>query len=565
MEKEKPESPAETAVIVQSPEESQLPTVDFIKVEKNLASLGFFTPSSKRIKDAKAKTVNFTKIIDGKRIEAKVTIAPAAIYGLPITSDQDRYFAFQKILFDTQRQQGRVTNPIGFTSADILNLLHRYRDSGKNYKDIDAWLNVMSSTTIISEGAVYLAGRKALVKDRFHVFDRAVSFGKEIEPGKLADRNYVWLSGWQLENINNNYLLPIDLESYRQLENHIAKALVPLLQIWLYASREEGSFEKRYDELCEILQTRRYSYVSKIKEKLGPSLDELVSRGYLAKWGIEKTTDAQGYKIVFWHGEKFHRDRHQRLAQKDQAVQPQKKLSAARTTEGGETSRPTAPVQNTPVVQPQQPPGPPLDAELLAQLTRRGILETRARKLLEHIAEGQKIIDQLEWGDYLIAQAQPGSFRNPPGFYISLIRDNVIPPGTFENSRRRALREEREHAHQQWLFEEQQLRFDYDRYREEEKERYIRENLSEQRYQEVFQAKQQQFKRQYPRLPEQTITDMAHGAIRGELEPHIAFLGFEEWKNRRPQQSPVTAAEAAPATPEQGSGKAPQQNPPNGS
>jgi len=41
----------------------------------------------------------------------------------------------------------------------------------------------------------------------------------------LADRNDVWLSAWQLENINGNYLLPVDLETYRKLSNSIAKAL----------------------------------------------------------------------------------------------------------------------------------------------------------------------------------------------------------------------------------------------------------------------------------------------------------------------------------------------------
>ena len=46
--------------------------------------------------------------------------------------------------------------------------------------------------------------------------------------GTIADANYVWLSEWQLENINQNFLLPIDLFTYRQLKNHIAKALVPL-------------------------------------------------------------------------------------------------------------------------------------------------------------------------------------------------------------------------------------------------------------------------------------------------------------------------------------------------
>src|SRR5207302_361525 len=81
---------------------------------------------------------------------------------------------------------------------------------GKNYKDICEWLDVMTATTIVSDGVVYIAGQKRFARDRFHVFDRAVSVGKELPDGSIADANYVWLSEWQLENINQNYLIPID-------------------------------------------------------------------------------------------------------------------------------------------------------------------------------------------------------------------------------------------------------------------------------------------------------------------------------------------------------------------
>ena len=55
----------------------------------------------------------------------------------------------------------------------------------------------------------------------------------------------------------------------------IARVLVPLLQIWLYASQRSGLFEKRYDEVCQLLGLRQYDHLSKITEKLGPALDEL--------------------------------------------------------------------------------------------------------------------------------------------------------------------------------------------------------------------------------------------------------------------------------------------------
>src|SRR3984885_3625781 len=116
-----------------------LPSTEFVKVEKNLASLGFFTPSSKRTRNEKSKTVAVTIVIDGKRIEAKATIAPTALFGLPITADQDKWLALHKILSDIQTRDGQVTNPISFSSAELLALLKIYKDSGKNYRDVSDW------------------------------------------------------------------------------------------------------------------------------------------------------------------------------------------------------------------------------------------------------------------------------------------------------------------------------------------------------------------------------------------------------------------------------------------
>jgi len=420
-------------------EGAELVSAEFAKVEKNLVSLGFFTPSSKRIKDAKAKTIIINATVGGTKIEAKATIAPAALYGLPITADQDKYLALQKLITDLRRRRvGEVRNPVSFTSAELLHLLNQ-ADAGKNYREIDEWLNVMSSTTIISEGAVYLAGKKRFVKDRFHVFDRSVSFGKELEPGVIADRNYVWFSDWQLENINNNYLIPVDLETYRQLRNHIAKTLVPLLQVWLFASRKEGSFEKRYDELCQLLGITQYRYLSRVKEQLGPSLNELQLHGYLSAWKVEETSSGKEYKLIFRHGEKFHRDRRRRTEAKTSTE------AAPLLVEPGpveDTGRDRRPRQSRLLLQFQ------VNESLVQELTRRGVGVGGARKLLNELPPARPVLDLLEWGDQEIAR-QRGKITNPAGFYIRLLKEHSTPPPTFETSRQKELRQEAENQQQQ--------------------------------------------------------------------------------------------------------------------
>ena len=507
-----------------------LPSTEFVKVEKNLASLGFFTPSSKRLRNAQEKSFTITTVADGQRLELKGTIIPSAKYGLPITADQDKWIALCKILTDIIRKDGQVTNPVSFTSAEILRLLHKHRHSGKNYREIEEWLDVLFSTTIFSEGVVYLAKEKRRVKDRFRVFDRAVSFGKELSDGKVADKNYVWFSEWQLQNINSNHLLPIDLEAYRELKNHIAKALVPLLQVWLYATRNEGVFEKRYDELCEFLNIRRYQYYSLIVQTLGPSLDELKQFGYLADWRIEKTSDGENYKIVLYHGDKFHRDRRARLNrkqtpghagelhQKDGHVPLEERRQTTAARQG--TLEPTRAL-------------PRFDPQLVAEFTRRGINERKAHELLANLKPGQDVVAQLEHAEQSVWHSQI-PITNPAGYIVRLIEWNTPVPDGFETSAKRKAREERErrdreqHAAQE---AQQQLDGEYEAYRDAEVDRYIEANAA------AFEAiKNAKWKEDRERFSF-TTESMAKMATRFEIQKQLPLLTFEEFVDRK-QHSP---------------------------
>jgi hypothetical protein len=518
------------------------PSTEFVKVEKNLASLGFFTPSSKRLRNAQEKSFTITTVADGERLELKGTIIPSAKYGLPITADQDKWIALCKIITDIMRKEGSVTNPISFTSAEILRLLHKHRHSGKNYKEVEEWLDVLFSTTIFSEGVVYLANEKRRVKDRFRVFERAVSFGKELPDGKVADKNYVWFSDWQLQNINSNHLLPIDLEAYRELKNHIAKALVPLLQIWLYATRNEGVFEKRYDELCQILNIQRYRYLSLILRTLGPSLDELKQFGYIADWQVERTSDDENYKIVLHHGEKFHRDRRARLKPRktDDGAGEQRFEIGRRDGEPSSIERrsPRADRHTAKVV-------PNINEEFLAELTRRGIAEAHARKILADISPDQPVLTQLEWGDLQVQQSG-GKITNPAGFYVSLVSGNVMPPPTFETQAQRKTREEREQRREEERRAEQELETEYDWYRETEIDRYIA-SLDPAGVAALLEAKRRDYRDKYKSLSAETNDRFAERETKFELGKRAPLQTIEEFKARRTQERSIS--KPVPETP----------------
>ena len=76
-----------------------------VRVEKNVNTFGFFTPSSKRMRTSSKTVVLQVRTDDGQRVQAKATIYPAAELGLPTTADQDKYFAFQKIIEQIRKQR----------------------------------------------------------------------------------------------------------------------------------------------------------------------------------------------------------------------------------------------------------------------------------------------------------------------------------------------------------------------------------------------------------------------------------------------------------------------------
>ena len=470
---------------------------DFVKIEKNLNTLGFFTPAKHRGTKSREKVVFFRRELNGKTIEAQATILPSAKYGLPTTADLDKYLAFHKLLEQIRNRVGEICNPVGFTSTQLLTVLG-IKDAGNNYQDIHEWLQRMTLTGINSKGTVYMARRKMWVSDTFHVFDRVVTMGSTLPDGKVADRNYVWLSDWQLENINSNYLLPIDLETYRKLRNQIAKIMVPLLQVWLYASRAEGRFEKRYPELCEILDIVCHKHLSLIRRQLEPSLGELTEHGYLAAWAIQPTADGREYKLVATHGEKFYRDQ--------------------KIRSGGVAGQ--------------------IDAgsiPLLKQLTERGINEVQAHRLLRSLPADQPILDQLEYGDYLVWKSR-AAIKNAPGFYVYLLRHNILPPETFETSSRKETRKDGE---QRDAAESRRRILLEDEYHDfcRQRVRAWFQALPENERQEMLDEKMRVVRRQWSHLPAATVEELAHRQIESQLRDRLNLPSFDEFVMRSPQNT----------------------------
>jgi hypothetical protein len=419
-------------------------TPSFANVDNNLTSIGFFTASSNRARYESEKTVTIIE----QGVERRMMILASGTLGQPITQDQDYWLALMKLVSEHVQQVGKLENPFEFTTAELIKVLGQAH-SGKNYKAVLEWADVMTFTGI--KGGVYNAAEKQWLVDRTHALHRFVCAGKELPDGKIADKNFVWFSDWQLDNINSGKLIPVELTTYVQLKTNIARNLVPHLQEWLFASQRDGRFEKQYEDICRLLGIRIYRHLSEIERKLAPSLDELVAHGYLSQWAIEPMAKNRGYKLVFWHGAKYHADRKSRQESKRLVDSGSEASSGRQPRQRRLQLAPPAAVPAAPEPPPAAPPPPPppqkasVDEALLAELVSRGVGEGDARKVLSKLAPEQPVMDQLEYADAVIHQSR-GKIQNHQGFYISRLQDNAPNPAWFETSAARKIREEVEAA-----------------------------------------------------------------------------------------------------------------------
>src|SRR4051794_26684426 len=257
---------------------------ELIKIEKNLNYISFFSPSkSQRGRGQPKRTVRVihypSREIDGQTVQPKSTIKADTELGLPTTADRDKYMAFMSIVTEQKARAGKVENPIRFTTHELLKRAG-LSDAGLNFDEANQFLERMVSTTIKSEYSVYFNGPRRHVTDIFHVFNRVVLAGQELPDGTVAQTNYVFLSDWQIDNINSNYTFPVDHCAYRELRRDVAKAVFGHLHTWFFASRGRA-VERKYVEFCQLLDIQCYKHLSKAKQVLEPSFQELIKINYL--------------------------------------------------------------------------------------------------------------------------------------------------------------------------------------------------------------------------------------------------------------------------------------------
>jgi Replication initiator protein A len=480
--------------------------VDLVRVEKSLHSLGFFASTANR--EISRTIVQIFRRPDGQKIQAKAVIEGIPSLGLPTTADRDKYMAFMKIALDQREFQGELTNPVRFSGADMIKLLG-LRKGGYHYDEINDWCKRMVATTIMSEASIFLADRRQYATDTFHVFDRVVLVGEELHDGTRSDSYQVYLSQWQLTNLNQGYLLPLDFNAYLKLKRDIAKALFGHLSVWFYASRGQ-SIEKSYPALCQLLNIRAYPHRSKARSVLQPSLEELTEIGYLSSWEIERSTRTADFKLTLSPGKRL-----LSLPNFSNVVHPDARAA----------------------IEAQLPPW-------VAELVQRGVAERKARQLALDVPDDQPVFDQIEYAGHLIQQDRRGrgKISNPAGFYIWAIENNVSVPTEFETSRKRQSRDEKQQAANEQRLRRLELESEYDRFCQEQILKRLEADYSGERLESALHEQMKAIRREQPewfrRIPEAIRREVALGRLQSAVRDSLNLPGIEQWSKEN-RQAPL--------------------------
>ncbi len=291
---------------------------EYIKTEMFLEGSGYFTPSSKRIKNI-TKKEKVVRIVnpDGSTAIKKGGVFANSEYGLPITSDFDYYRAFLKICSEDVAKKGYLDNYISVSTTKLLKYTGKSKGS-KEWKEIRNWFDRMGATYIKN---VYNSKKREYDTGRSHkVFDNIMWRGEKDRNGNIVQVNTVKLSDWFLENYNDHYVSVIDLKFHNRLRKPISKSLYPILERGWYAS-ENNPFKKNYRSLCSEFLLKENKHLSKIKQQFDPAHKELQKEKFLEKWEYKTAQIKSNYVIIYYPGEKFFQDQKARLKRKQTADQ----------------------------------------------------------------------------------------------------------------------------------------------------------------------------------------------------------------------------------------------------
>lgn len=314
-----------------------------------------------------------------------------------------------------------VRNPIRLGSFNsICRMLGINPNSGGNLKSIRDALQDIALAGIRSHSTFFIKNRRGYLNDTFHLYERVILAGEELPDGAVADSVYVVLGSWYLENINANYVVPLDFDYYRQLRKTVASRMYELLHHWFFVALQNNqtALDRRYSTLCAYFPLARQGSLWKARKQLRDAHKQHVESGYLAalpEWQpLPNLKD--DWRLIYLAGPKaideYRRNQKRRIHQEPTA--PDEKLQTPQLL----------------LLPASSPLLPDLQKDLMRELVLRGISDSVALPLVQ--AHPPDLIQKkLEVFDWLIGKCDRRVSQNPAGYLRTSIEKNYATPSNF--------------------------------------------------------------------------------------------------------------------------------------
>ena len=359
--------------------------------------------------------------------------------------------------------------------------------------------------------------------------------GESLPDGRKADAVFLILNEPYWEVLNNAPFRPLDYDYLKQL-SPAPQRFYEVISYRVFAALKHKHPHAKisYSDYCTFSAQQRYFDYDHFKKQMYKVHRPHMQSGYLSKVRYEETSDGDGnvdWTMYYTPGAKA-KNEYATFARRGQVIETEVE-PAGISGVGKPALSSTKPA--TPAAQIEEKSKDETDGALLDEFTKRGVSEAKARKLLSTLAPGQQALDQLDYGDDVIAKAPHGKFTNPPGFYVSLIENNFIVPETFETRRKKQVREEARKADEARRTEAIKLQEAYEQYQAGELDRHIDEEMSKSEFRKLYEQKLKEYTGQHHYLSKwkpEMIEHVINHAVRTELLKRVSLMSYEDFRER---------------------------------
>jgi hypothetical protein len=363
------------------------------------------------------KTLEFSDTVyskAGKPINRNWIITGADKFGLPTASDDEVLLGLLKLTVDN----GFDDRKVYFTRYELLRIL-KWSTEGRSYTRLQNALDRLSGVRVKASNAFWDNESKAHSTRNFGILDEY-----EINDGRDSDRKpsfFRW-SEVLFTSFHAGFIKKLDLDFYLELRSAVSRRLYRYLdkKFWYKSKVTINLFTLAHEK---IGISRNYKYPSSLRQQLDPAIDELVEEGFLS--GCEYSGRGKNTEITLFSKKPLPRSvngGHSLKVSGELSPQESKVIqfpgAAEKIGNDSELSR----------TEEQK-----LYADVLEELTCRGILSPQARRLLDgkstkELERFKKIIDYY---DALISTNSHLISKNPSGWLYSAIKraESFVLPG----------------------------------------------------------------------------------------------------------------------------------------